>query len=235
MRARFIQQMGLRGKLRIYWDEVVVKEIAPCHECPGGHPVREHLNRCLNAYGQGKPGSHDTSIIIGDKPTVMNEWLSFGDVEDYPPNLWPTQCKSCGEPVPQNVNDAKELGQSGIFLMRQVFVSHYFNTRSGDPEPGDVYWLDWHDAGAGECPYWDDCDGKHLWGILPNGKSWDIDARANNCTMKDDRNHRCWVRSGKPEDGTLHVDKNGRTCQAGAGSIAVEGWHGFLHHFEWRG
>jgi hypothetical protein len=50
--------------------------------------------------------------------------------------------------------------------------------------------------------------------------------------MKDDNIHRCWVRHGRPEDGTLHVDKAGNTCRAGAGSIDTGKWHGFLHNGE---
>jgi len=62
---------------------------------------------------------------------------------------------------------------------------------------------------------------------------WPLDHRASNCTRPDDKVHRCWVRHGRPEDGTLHVDKNGDTCAAGAGSIIMHGgWHGFLHHGE---
>lgn len=57
-----------------------------------------------------------------------------------------------------------------------------------------------------------------------------IDGRASNCTMPDDNVHKCWVRHGRPEDGTLHVDKNGNTCAAGAGSIATPNFHGFLHN-----
>jgi len=57
-----------------------------------------------------------------------------------------------------------------------------------------------------------------------------IDSRASNCTMPDDNAHRCWVRHGRPEDGTLHVDKNGLTCAAGGGSILAGNYHGFLHH-----
>lgn len=53
---------------------------------------------------------------------------------------------------------------------------------------------------------------------------------ASNCTMPDDKNHKCWVRHGRPEDGTLHVDKNGHTCAAGAGSIVAGNYHGFLHN-----
>lgn len=61
-----------------------------------------------------------------------------------------------------------------------------------------------------------------------NPGQWYIDSRANNCTMKDDWTHRCWVRHGTVGD-PLTIDKNGKTCAAGAGSIQNAGWHGFLH------
>jgi len=63
-------------------------------------------------------------------------------------------------------------------------------------------------------------DGKH-W--------WRIDSRANNCTMPEDSEHRCWIRHGD-DGGIIHVDKNGHTCAAGAGSIDVPGFHGFLNN-----
>ena len=46
-------------------------------------------------------------------------------------------------------------------------------------------------------------------------EEWDIDGRANNCSMLEDRTHRCWVRHGEPPDVT--VDKDGPTCTAGRG------------------
>lgn len=68
---------------------------------------------------------------------------------------------------------------------------------------------------------------------LRNGKvgtfHWWIDYTASNCTKRDDDVHRCWVRHGTVGD-KLHVDKNGNTCAAGAGSIQAPGWHGYLHH-----
>jgi len=57
---------------------------------------------------------------------------------------------------------------------------------------------------------------------------WYIDSRASNCTRRDDPAHRCWVRHGTIGE-ALHVDKNGNTCSAGAGSISMPGYHGFLH------
>lgn len=44
--------------------------------------------------------------------------------------------------------------------------------------------------------------------------------------------HKCWVRHGTPPGEVVHVDKNGITCGAGAGSIAIPNWHGFLHNGE---
>lgn len=60
---------------------------------------------------------------------------------------------------------------------------------------------------------------------------WYIDSRASNCTRRDSPGHRCWVRHGTV-GGQLHVDKSGDTCSAGAGagSIAMPGYHGFLHN-----
>lgn len=61
-------------------------------------------------------------------------------------------------------------------------------------------------------------------------KHWYIENRASNCTLPDDRNHRCWVRHGTIGD-KLTVDKAGLTCGAGAGSFFMgpnQEWHGFL-------
>lgn len=75
-------------------------------------------------------------------------------------------------------------------------------------------------------------DGRGLYVKTPGG-AWFVDGMANNCTRRDDDAHRCWVRHGSPEDGTLHVDKDGDSC--GCGSSIGQGpgfadYHGFLHH-----
>jgi hypothetical protein len=76
-------------------------------------------------------------------------------------------------------------------------------------------------------------DGLKVYCVLPDKSRhhWLIDGRASNCTMPKDQEHRCWVRHGSIGD-KLHVDKKGNTCQAGAGSIKVPGYHGFLHNGE---
>ncbi len=122
----------------------------------------------------------------------------------------------------------------------------------------------WGDAGIGaimDADYMhddpDSCgpDGKSYVIKTPGG-SWYVDSRASNCDSpckncgiiyrdhdkeknssacdkyEDSRPHKCWVRHGEPPN--LHVDKNGVTCGAGAGSIMFsdeggkETYHGYL-------
>lgn len=94
---------------------------------------------------------------------------------------------------------------------------------SGELPPGTV-------RDVSEFGYPTGADGLSLIIVCPDGHHWAVDGRASNCTMKDDNVHRCWVRHGDPrKTGGLHVDKNGHTCAAGAGSILTDHWHGFLH------
>lgn len=58
------------------------------------------------------------------------------------------------------------------------------------------------------------------------GGVWQIDSRASNCGLPYDYDHRCWVRHGDPPN--ITVDKDGKTCAAGAGSIQCGTYHGFL-------
>lgn len=128
---------------------------------------------------------------------------------------WPTSCEACG----QAFGTDAERGMRGS----RIFVR---------ADTGDEVTLG--QAPIGAC--WD-ADWYHDWRTGPDGRSlvvktpggdWFIDSEASNCTKKGDENHRCWIRHGKPEDGTLHVDKNGVTCSAGAGSIHCGKYHGFL-------
>lgn len=94
--------------------------------------------------------------------------------------------------------------------------------------PGAMFWWDIHDQQAD-----DQVAGAHFFAsgpqltvILPDFHPWSIDARANNCTMPADFEHRCWIRHGEPP--AITVDKDGLTCAAGAGSIQTGSWHGYL-------
>jgi len=133
-------------------------------------------------------------------------------------------CESCGAPVPE---DEDELWRGGSKRL-------LYGTESGQPGPGDLCYVEMHPGGR--CHNWDNCPGRHLMAVLPNGHHWDIDSRASNCGRPEDRTHRCWVRHGDPEKGEpVHVDKAGDTCSAGAGSILAGDYHGFLHHGRFAG
>jgi len=191
LKARFIQEIGTRASLRVYWGE-----------------------------GCKKYGCHNAMVPLLDLEIFADQDLGVKP-EDYPNERWPTHCSECGEPVPAEAN-------------RQVFRSRLYNTSSGQPEPGDIFYdprMHAEDVKPYLCK-WDNCNDPrgHLKAILPNGQEWDIDGRASNCTMPEDREHRCWVRHGEPSN--VHVDKNGHTCQAGAGSILSGDYHGFLHNGE---
>lgn len=89
-------------------------------------------------------------------------------------------------------------------------------------EPGatwDAWWLP--DVYRGD-------DGICLMVRCPDGHDWMVDSRASNCGLPNDNEHHCWVRHGDPRECRVTVDKNGRTCNAGAGSIGTPNWHGFL-------
>lgn len=179
----------------------------------------------LRIYWDGTPcagpySCHNAMIKLMDS-SKLHDWTAGGEVEDYPDDMWSTKCNDCGEPVP------KEGAH------RQVHQERLYNTASGKPEPGDLYYME-HENKKGYCScHWDNCDCKHLYAVLPNGHIWDIDGRASNCTMPNDKKHRCWVRHGEPP--MITVDKNGDTCSAGAGSILSGNYHGFLRNGEFTG
>lgn len=224
MKARYIYEVGTRGQLRIYWDTETVTELHPSSDGYVGTTCKCHQT-CPNTYGTGRPGCHNAYTFLRDVPE-LSAWKAFGNREDYPAEQWPTQCKHCGAPVPSPEQLVKQVGWTGIQMNHQVSSSRLYNSPSGEPENGDMFESTWHDAC--DCPYWDNCNGIHLQVILPNGVHWDVMSRASNCTLKEERTHRCWVIQGSYKDGTITVDKNGHTCSAGAGSIDVPGWHGFL-------
>ncbi len=175
---------------------------------------------CPNTYGAGSRGCHNAEIPIA-RSAKGRDFDLGGSVADHALELWPTRCDHCPAVRP-------EIEGSGGFT-RQIFHRTTYGTASELPEPGDLFFSSWeHDDGREGWCEWANCSGPHLHAILPNGREWHVDGRANNCAKKEDRLHRCWVRHGRPEDGSIHVDKGGNTCEAGAGSIAAPGWHGYL-------
>jgi hypothetical protein len=135
---------------------------------------------------------------------------------------WPKACE-CG-------HQFTEAGRWQIFtdtIYRRVDTGEECSIRVKVPGMmWDAWWMPDCYKGA---------DGRCLVVVCPGGHEWMIDSVASNCTMRDDRNHRCWIRHGEPP--SLTVDKNidpasnpsaATTCAAGAGSIQTPNYHGFL-------
>jgi hypothetical protein len=192
----------------------------------------------------GKFGYHDASFYIGEGTEVRD---SEGNLEcgPSPTNYandvrWPAKCDYC---------DYQFVAEDN----RQVFREPaYRRTDTGevlilrDAAPGAIWNASWMRKQA--------VDGQYLICKMPGDHEWAIDGRASNCDSPcarchkpyshpekdkacqckypdgyiDAQPHQCWVRHGVPPD--LTVDKIGKTCGAGAGSIIVPGWHGFLRN-----
>lgn len=190
----------------------------------------EHTDRVkiyLRRYSGGDKKCSSTryfcnaSRIFFDAPAARdkNGYYESIDNDDGPPRSdprWPATCEACGERFEDS--DPYQIFQDAIMRAPDGRTWPFRELPPGACY--NAYW-DRHHVGP---------DGRSLVVILPNSRPWHIDSRANNCTMPEDNVHRCWCRHGSPEDGTLHVDKVGNTCAAGAGSIAVPGYHGFLHN-----
>ena len=105
-----------------------------------------------------------------------------------------------------------------------------YDTEDGALHPGDMYRIPLHRDAEGRCDpengSWENCSGRHLHVVLPNGHRWDVDHRAANCTLPEDGVHRCWVRQG--EVPRITVDKDGVTCGAGGASVKSGEYHGYL-------
>lgn len=222
-----------------------------------GEPIKvffleptDREKRWLRRYGDGCSatgrgycdGMYD--LGEGDIRYTIDGMIEADREDRRPPKTdprWPTKCDRCGKPF--------EKGGTYQLFTKQIYVrpDTGFRCTLADAPPGavwDAWWVSYRykrrrpgqppgplepaiATGVGKMigP-----DGRCLVVRLPDGHDWMIDSRASNCTLPQDNSHHCWVRTGRPEDGTLHVDKNGNTCAAGAGSILTDKWHGFLHN-----
>lgn len=169
-----------------------------------------------------------------------------GDVYPHVDPCWPKEC-GCGYKFTDddhwqfNAHQLYRRSDTGeLTTLRAAPVGSMWRATWME-SPGKRHWSTWMDKDA-------------VWVCrLPHDHDWIIGMRAANCDSpckscgkpyhahKDDRSHsyedsrphKCWVAHGEPP--YMHVDKNGVTCGAGAGSIATPKWHGFLHHGKLRG
>lgn len=181
-------------------------------------------------------GYHDESTVVVDaEPQVENDHDALAARFADDPR-WPTHC-ACGYAF--QADDTKQV------FDRQL--------HSGAPD-GKLYTLqdapvgamwdaEWMRHGDTADGPWTGPDGMTLVVKTPGG-DWVVDSECSNCTRTQytqvdertrrwtGRTHYCWVRTGDPRTGVVHVSKDGNTCAAGAGSIGIGGFHGFLHHGE---
>ncbi len=152
------------------------------------------------------PHQPRTMISLSDKPDGLVP-------RDDP--RWPKTCE-CGRDFVDT--DHWQIFTDSVYRRSDTGEEHSLRTAP----PGamwDAWWYSDYLKGA---------DGRCLVVVCPDRREWLIDGRAKNCTMPNDNEHKCWVRHGEPPN--ITVDKNGKTCAAGAGSIMTGTWHGFLRN-----
>ncbi len=184
-----------------------------CSGTSSGHDAHRRIEDFASpipAAGQYE-GARSASLFLGD-------------------SRWPVKCDRCDycfvDADERQVSDLRVYADDDG---REFALPGYIFRDVAIAPAGAMYWSWWRHQNGG-CFAWDNCvDARgHLNIVCPGGSQWDIDSRASNCTMPDDRSHRCWVRHG--EAPMLTVDKAGKTCAAGAGSILAGTYHGFLQN-----
>lgn len=178
---------------------------------------RLYLRRYVSGVAcSGELSYHNAKVSIADVQHSEDDRPDSGDLHDHQDPRWPKTC-SCGYVFKSE--DSWQRFVSEVYMREDTGEMIALD----DAPPGAMWYCDWMNRGGP--------DGRCLAVKLPNGCEWIIDSRAQNCTMPNDKTHRCWVRHGEPPNVT--VDKNGDTCAAGAGSIGMTNskgvhYHGFL-------
>jgi hypothetical protein len=178
----------------------------------------------------GPMGYHDAMKLIGDAPAIYTELHGRRVLDRRPEEFkdddprWPTEC-ICGYKF--QPDDNRQIFQEQVYVRRDT--GEEFGLRH--LPAGAMYFADWmlHDGSNRDRGP----DNHSLVVMVPSPKTgkahcWHVDSRCNNCDLPDDDEHKCWVRRGDPTTGIITVDKNGKTCGAGGGSIQTDDWHGML-------
>lgn len=186
------------------------------------HPTdqaRYSLRRYASGECPGSPGKysyHNATVHLEDS---KNRGDTIEDSHPHDDPRWPSSCESCAYEFRED--DTWQLFHESLYRLGETSE---LTTLRNAPIGAcwNAFWML-------DCTEYVGPDGRCLTVKTPGG-DWIIDSRASNCDRRDDNIHKCWVRHGSPEDGSLHVDKNGNTCSAGAGSIIAGNYHGFLHN-----
>lgn len=194
---------------------------------PGNHAkvelrryTRDEVGRCPSSG----LGYHNAEVEIGNASARVEGddfVIAAPDISDHGDSRWPTAC-TCGYVFQEG--DHWQTGTSVFWIGPDGSQRPLHEWGTG--AMFDAFWMGGYGSVNGDGPAWSV--------ICPGpgggaGRIWHIGSEASNCTRKGE-DHDCWCCHG--EAPKLTVDKQpepGRsTCEAGAGSIIVGDWHGFL-------
>jgi hypothetical protein len=213
----------------------------PCYFVEESNQIQISLRRFRSRANEDNPcpvkGYHDARIVLDVRAKVRDGDGAVIWPDPFPRDdaRWPTHCVCGYEFCQDRAQDRPDYWQTFTETLWRRLDTGELVTLSDAP-PGAL----WYEDRYVEIPgFWKGPDGHVLMCKTPGG-DWCVDSRASNCTLPQDNEHRCWVRHGDPTDPLglrtgqpLHVDKNGLTCAAGAGSIGMgennSRYHGFLH------
>lgn len=201
-----------------YWleptDQVAWGLRRYCHSSSGGltcadgyHEALVYLGRAEAKRGENGLLQYDAEIPHGDPrwPATCQHGCSYRFVED---DRW--------QPWQEQIYRRPDTGQE--YVLHQNASADAVAAPTAPPgATWDAWWM----------PFSRGSDGICLMVRCPDGHDWMVDGEASNCTRKGEQ-HQCWIRHGDPRQANVTVDKSGNTCNAGAGSIATSGYHGFL-------
>lgn len=186
--------------------------------------VRRSLRRYVASFQRdtcptSPIGYHDATVFIDvvDRASdaQQQEWSRADE-------RWPVKCQWCQHTF--TVDDQWQLFREALY--RPSHGGEEITLR--DAPAGAMWWAPWYDGLSGG-PFLGQ-QLAHTLVVKTPGGEWMPDMRASNCTMPFDDDHHCWVLHGLVPNVT--VDKNGKTCGAGGGSISQSGYHGFLRNGE---
>jgi hypothetical protein len=229
------------------------------HPCfliePTGH-MKVSLRRYLSedrVKCPGPMGYHNAQNDIGILPELLD---ADGHREHISPHRyaedprWPTKCAACNYVF--GVEDERQVFTESIYRRSD----NGMETTLRDAPVGAIWNASWLAGPA----MWTGPDKQALMCRLPGGHDWHIDGRCSNCdspcqhcgkphylhnaasrvpgqpnaanctNYEDAHPHKCWVRTGTPPKLTVGKGRPGESCSAGAGSILVAGWHGYLRN-----